>query len=85
MSQFRLTNLVLLWDLIQLIKNADTFGVIRGNTAQWLARQTTSHCVTIIKALRAAEQQRAMTDNNKRYELKLRPATRYNVAKSART
>ena len=38
-----------------------------------------------LKALRAAEQQRAMTDNNKRYELKLRPATRYNVAKSART
>ena len=38
-----------------------------------------------LKALRAAEQQRAMTDNNKRYELKLRPAMRYNVAKSART
>ena len=28
MSQFRLTNLVLLGDLIQLIKNADMFGVM---------------------------------------------------------
>ena len=36
-----------------------------------------------LKALRAAKRQRAMTDDNKRYELKLRPATHYSVAKSA--
>ena len=45
------------------------FGVIRGNTTDNFP------LCDNLKALRAAEQQRAMTVNNKRYELKLRQAT----------
>ena len=52
MSQFRLTYLVTVRP--NLIKNTDTFGVIGGNTAQRDNK----------KALRAAKQQRAMTDNS---------------------
>ena len=79
MSHFRLTNLVFTLRLIKLIKNADTFGVIRGNTTDNFL------LCDNLKALGAAEQERAMADNNKRYELKLRLATCYNVAKSAQT